>query len=216
MLQGTLCSCSDYTLNKMYKRFTKRGLDFSLSTTLIIFSFPVMIIIALLIILNQRTFPIFFQRRPGLNGKIFTLVKFKTMKDVKCSHEINENERLTKLGIFLRKFSLDELPELFNIFIGHMSFVGPRPLLVEYLEYYTSEQHRRHEVRPGLTGLAQINGRNSLTWEKRFKLDLEYVETISFKKDILIFLQTFKVAMRGDDINHDGKIMEKFVGNKKD
>tara|TARA_B100000900_G_scaffold412537_1_gene434553 strand:+ start:1487 stop:2008 length:522 start_codon:yes stop_codon:yes gene_type:complete len=169
-----------------------------------------MVFISILVAFNLRSFPIFLQRRPGLNGKVFTLVKFKTMKDASHDHQNNENNRLTKFGIFLRKFSLDELPELFNILFGHMSFIGPRPLLEEYLEHYTPEQHKRHNVKPGLTGLAQISGRNSLTWEERFKLDLEYVETISFKKDISIFLQTFKVAMKGDDIDHDGKIMKKF------
>jgi lipopolysaccharide/colanic/teichoic acid biosynthesis glycosyltransferase len=149
---------------------------------------------------------IFKQARPGKNEKIFNLYKFRTMtnKKDKDGNLLPDEKRLTKFGKFLRSTSLDELPELFNILFGQMSFIGPRPLLVRYLPYYTKEEHHRHDVTPGLTGWAQVNGRNNLIWDERFKMDLEYVDSISFAKDIKIVLLTIKKVICRSDIVEAG------------
>lgn len=202
----------------MYKKF-KRVADFILALAMLTALSPLMLAAAVLIKSN-RDGPVFFrQERPGLNGKIFTLYKFRTMS-VKThdenGRELADFERMTKIGNFLRKTSVDELPQLINIIRGDMSFIGPRPLLVEYLPLYTPEQMRRHNVRPGISGLAQINGRNAISWEEKFRLDVEYVDSISLKTDIHIFFKTITNVLKQDGINSaENNTMEKFTGTKR-
>lgn len=189
----------------MYKRCIKRILDFVLSSLALIIVSPIIIVIAILVYIKLGSPIIFKQERPGLNEKIFTMFKFRTMTDKK---DINgmllpDSERLTKFGKMLRATSLDELPELINIIKGEMSIVGPRPLLVEYLPLYDSVQKRRHEVRPGLTGLAQISGRNAISWEEKFKLDIEYINKISLRLDLKIIFYTFQKVFLKEGINQD-------------
>ncbi len=193
----------------------KRGFDIFISLIgLIIFS-PFFLLLTILITLDSRGSVFFKQKRPGKNSKIFCLYKFRTMKELrdKGGNLLPDEKRLTKVGIFLRKFSLDELPELWNVLKGDMSFVGPRPLLIEYLERYTPEQARRHEVKPGITGWAQVNGRNAITWEDKFKFDVWYVENWSLWLDIKIIFMTFFKVIKGEGIRHPGHVtMEKFKG----
>ncbi len=175
-----------------------------------------MLICALGIVVDDKGPVLFCQKRPGKNGKVFTVYKFRTMS-VK-THDSNGNElsdmaRMTKIGIFLRKTSLDEIPQFFNVLKGEMSFIGPRPLLCEYLELYSEYQARRHEVRPGISGWAQVNGRNALSWEKKFEYDVYYVENISFALDIRILFMTAKNVLTGNGINSSEEVtMEKFTG----
>ena len=162
--------------------------------------------------------PFFVQPRPGLNEKVFNLIKFRTMsnKKDKDGNLLPDDQRLNKYGKFLRSTSLDELPELFNIFVGDMSIVGPRPLLVKYLDRYTEEQKHRHDVRPGLTGLAQVNGRNAISWEDRFKLDVKYARNITFLGDVKIIFQTVGKVLKRDGINSEqSATMEEFMGTIK-
>ena len=191
----------------MYAKYFKRILDFILSLIAIIVLSPILIIIGILVKIKLGSPIIFKQKRPGKDEKIFTLYKFRTMTDEKDENGelLPDEERLTKFGKMLRSTSLDELPELFNILKGDMSIVGPRPLLVEYLPLYNEEQKRRHEVRPGLTGLAQINGRNNLEWEKRFKDDIWYIDNNSFYQDLKIVLRTIKKVIKKEDIAEEGK-----------
>ena len=201
----------------MYKKYIKRILDFLLSlTALLILAIP-LIIVGLLIRIKLGS-PIFFkQPRPGKNAKIFKIFKFRTMNNAKDKNGnlLADNLRLTKFGKFIRSTSIDELPELFNILKGDMSIVGPRPLLVEYLELYNEEQKHRHDVRPGLTGLAQVNGRNCITWEAKFKYDIEYVNNITFVNDCKIILKTIEKVLLREGINAGENVtMEKFKGNK--
>jgi lipopolysaccharide/colanic/teichoic acid biosynthesis glycosyltransferase len=180
-------------VTKIYKKFIKRIFDVIISIFILIISFPFLLFaISSLMISNKSTKVLFFQLRPGLNEKIFKLVKFKTMNDKVDSNGklLPDEERITKIGKILRKFSIDELPQLWNVLKGDMSLIGPRPLLVEYLSYYTSEQKRRHNVLPGITGWAQIHGRNALQFNERFILDVWYVDNISLKLDLLIFYKT--------------------------
>jgi undecaprenyl phosphate N,N'-diacetylbacillosamine 1-phosphate transferase len=201
----------------VYRKYIKRPMDFILSLCAIIVLAPVLMIIAILVRINLGTPVLFKQKRPGLNEKIFTLYKFRTMTD-----ERNENGelwpdeiRLTKFGKFLRSTSLDELPELFNILKGDMSIVGPRPLLIQYLPLYDDYQKRRHEVRPGLSGLAQVSGRNAISWEDKFKLDVQYVDNISFIGDWKIIFLTLKKAFMREGINSKtAATMECFEGSK--
>lgn len=188
--------------NKFYHRYGKRMMDIILSGIGLIVLSPIMIIVALLVKFKLGSPIIFKQKRPGLNEKIFTMYKFRTMTDKKdASGELlPDSIRLTKFGKLLRSTSLDELPELFNILKGDMSIVGPRPLLVRYLPYYTKEERKRSEVRPGVTGLSQVSGRNSLTWSDRFKIDLSYIEKLSFSLDIKIILDTILVVFKRKDI----------------
>ena len=190
----------------MYKKFFKRFLDIILSFIAIIVLSPIYLIISILVLIFMGWPIIFKQERPGKNEKIFNMYKFRTMnnKKDKKGKLLPDKDRLTKFGSLLRKTSLDELPELFCILIGKMSIVGPRPLLVRYLPYYTDEEHHRHDVRPGLTGLAQVSGRNNLKWEDRFKKDLEYVNNITFIGDLKIILKTVKKVLSGSDIGLDG------------
>ena len=187
----------------MYKKFFKRFLDIILSFIAIIILLPVYLIISILVLIFMGWPIIFKQPRPGKNEKIFNMYKFRTMtnKKDKKGNLLPDKDRLTKFGVFLRKTSLDELPELFCILFGKMSIVGPRPLLVEYLNYYTEEEHHRHDVRPGLTGLAQVSGRNLLSWDDKFKKDIEYVNNITFKGDARIILNTIKAVFKREGIN---------------
>lgn len=186
----------------MYAKYIKRMLDLILSLMALIILMPLMIIITILVRIKLGSPVIFKQERPGKNEKIFTLYKFRTMTDKKDENGnlLPDSERLTKFGKILRSTSLDELPELFNIIKGDMSIVGPRPLLVKYLPYYTEEERHRHDVRPGLTGLAQIHGRNTTNWEDRFKYDIDYANNITFIGDLKIIFGTIKKVIKKEDI----------------
>lgn len=201
----------------MYPHFIKPILDFLLALFLILLFSPIILIVALLIRLKLGS-PIFFiQERPGLNGKIFKIYKFRTMSNQRDSKGqlLSDELRLKGFGKFIRKSSLDELPQLFNVLKGEMSFVGPRPLLIEYLKLYNKEQARRHEVKPGITGWAQVNGRNAISWEEKFRLDVYYVKNISFGLDLKILYLTFFRVLKQKDINSNTNItMEKFKGNE--
>lgn len=200
----------------IYKKYIKRPMDFILSLLAIIVLSPVILITALLVRIKLGSPVLFRQKRPGLNEKIFTINKFRTMTDKKDENGalLPDEVRLTKFGKFLRSTSLDELPELFNILKGDMSIVGPRPLLIQYLPLYNEHQKRRHEVRPGLSGLAQISGRNALSWDDKFSLDVEYVDNISFKGDWKIIFLTIYKAIKREGINSDNSAtMEPFLGN---
>jgi undecaprenyl phosphate N,N'-diacetylbacillosamine 1-phosphate transferase len=190
-------------VTKIYRKFIKRIFDVIISIFILIISFPFLLFaISSLMISNKSTKVLFFQLRPGLNEKIFKLVKIKTMNDKVDSDGklLPDEERMTKIGKILRKFSIDELPQLWNVLKGDMSLIGPRPLLVEYLSYYTSEQKRRHNVLPGITGWAQIHGRNALQFNERFILDVWYVDNISLKLDLLIFYKTIIKIFRSENV----------------
>ena len=185
----------------MYPRFFKRFFDFTLSLMALIVLSPVLLLLTAIGAIAMQGNPFFTQLRPGKNEKIFRLVKFRTMSNAKDKNGnlLPDDVRLNGYGKFLRSTSLDELPELLNILVGHMSIVGPRPLLVEYLPYYNETEKHRHDVRPGLTGWAQVNGRNSVSWDERFRLDVEYVSNISLWMDIkIIFLTAQKVLVRSN------------------
>ncbi|CUO15629.1 Putative colanic biosynthesis UDP-glucose lipid carrier transferase [Turicibacter sanguinis] len=193
----------------------KRGLEFIIALIGVILASPILLIIAILVRIKLGS-PIFFrQARVGLNGEIFEMVKFRTMKDAYDAEGnlLPDEERLTAFGSFLRKSSLDELPELWNVLKGDMSLVGPRPLLVEYLPLYSEEQMKRHNVRPGITGYAQVNGRNNISWTKKFELDVYYVENFSLWLDIKILFQTVAKVLGQADINQEGNAtVERFNG----
>lgn len=202
----------------MYSFIIKRIIDVIMSLFAIIILSPILIaIIILLFIINDRN-PFFYQERPGKNSRLFRMIKFKTMND-KC--DINGNllpnvQRITKVGRWMRKLSLDELPQLINILKGDMSLVGPRPLLVEYLNKYNEDQALRHNVKPGITGWAQVNGRNAISWDKKFEYDVWYVNHVSFKLDVKIFFLTVLKVLRRDGVNAAENVtMEKFIGNFK-
>ena len=202
-----------------YEKLIKRPQDLILSLVALIFLSPFLFIVAILVRTKLGSPVLFAQDRPGLNEKIFRMYKFRTMTD-----EMDENGellpdsvRLTKFGKMLRATSLDELPELWNIVRGDMAIVGPRPLLVQYLDYYNDHQKRRHEVRPGLSGQAQVNGRNAISWEDKFNLDVEYVENVSFIGDWKIIFKTIKKVLVKDGISSDTSVtMEPFRGSKVD
>lgn len=186
-----------------YAKYIKRILDFIFALLLLIMTSPVLFVAAIAIKLEDPEGPVLFkQDRPGKDGKIFKLIKLRTMRiDLyKDGRRLSDNERLTRVGSFLRKTSIDELPQLFNILKGEMSFIGPRPLFTKYLPYYTSEEMKRHDVLPGISGWAQVNGRNSISWEEKFKFDIEYVENLSLKLDAKIFLLTIKKIFMGSDV----------------
>lgn len=205
----------------MYAKFFKRVLDFSLSLLALIVLSPILLILIIVGAIAMRGNPFFTQMRPGKinkktgKEKIFKLIKFRTMTNAKDQdgNLLPDEKRLIKYGKILRSTSLDELPELINILKGDMSIVGPRPLLVRYLDRYTPEQRRRHEVRPGFTGLAQINGRNAISWEDKFKFDVMYVDNITFLGDIKIIFGTVKTVLKRDGISSEtSATMEEFMG----
>ncbi|MCI8324505.1 MAG: sugar transferase [Lachnospiraceae bacterium] len=201
----------------MYKKRIKRCLDIVLSLCGIIVLSPVLLVLFILVRVKLGSPVLFKQERPGKGEKIFTLCKFRTMTDARDEKgELLPDEvRLTKFGRLLRATSLDELPELFNILKGDMSVIGPRPLLVRYLPRYNSFQRRRHEVRPGLTGLAQVNGRNALTWEEKFEYDVRYVDNLTFAMDVRIFFATVRAVLKHEGINSEtSATMEEFMGSE--
>lgn len=201
----------------LYQTYIKRSLDIALSGTAIVVLSPVLATVGLLVKSKLGSPVLFKQQRPGLNEETFTMYKFRTMNDKKdeSGDLLSDEIRLTKFGQLLRSTSLDELPELFNIFKGDMSIVGPRPLLIQYLELYNTEQKKRHNVRPGLTGLAQINGRNAISWNEKFELDITYVNKYSFLYDCSIILQTIKKVFMKEGINSNSSVtMEPFKGNQ--
>lgn len=202
----------------MYAKYIKRTLDLILSLMALIVLMPLMIIIGILVRINLGSPIIFKQKRPGKNEKVFTLYKFRTMTDKRDidGNLLPDEYRLTKFGKFLRSTSLDELPELINIIKGDMAIVGPRPLLVEYLPYYTEEEKHRHDVRPGLTGLAQVNGRNTISWEEKLKYDTEYIKQISFYSDLKIIFKTIKKTIKREDILMGNEfVVGKFIDQRK-
>lgn len=201
----------------MYKRFFKYIIDILAAIIGLTITFPIILITAIILaILNSGT-PFFIQKRPGFHSKIFNIIKFKTMNDKKDNQGnlLPDEIRLTPFGKFVRKTSIDELPQLFNILKGDISLIGPRPLLIEYLPLYNKEQSRRHNVKPGITGWAQVNGRNSISWEEKFSLDVYYVDNISFLLDLKIIFMTALKVFKSEGVSAEGvATMEKFKGTK--
>lgn len=201
----------------MYARFWKRLLDFLLALTVLLVLSPLLLLLTVAGAVAMRGNPFFAQPRPGRGERIFRLIKFRTMSDRRDASGalLPDGERLNGYGRFLRKTSLDELPELFNILVGQMALVGPRPLLTAYLPLYSEEQHHRHDVRPGLTGYAQVHGRNAVPWEERFRMDVWYTQNITFRLDCRILLDTVRVVFRHDGIGSGtSETMEPFTGNR--
>lgn len=199
----------------MYRVFVKRVFDFILALTGLLIISPIFIVFFVALAIANEGKPFFLQRRPGKNGKIFTIIKFKTMNDKTDSEGnlLSDAERLTAVGSFVRKTSIDEIPQLINVLIGDMALIGPRPLLVQYLPLYDEHQARRHEVRPGITGWAQINGRNAISWEEKFNLDVWYVDHVSFMLDLRIIFLTIKKVFIREGISADGHVtIEPFKG----
>lgn len=194
----------------MYAKYLKRVIDFLLSLIALIVLSPLLLILIVLGTVFMKGNPFFVQKRPGKNEKIISLLKFRTMTNEKDEEGklLPDEIRLVSYGKFLRSTSLDELPSLINILIGDLSIIGPRPLLVEYLPWYTETEKHRHDVRPGLTGWAQVNGRNTVSWDRRFELDVEYVNNISFRFDLKIFLMTIRKVLKRSDIAEDTRIVE--------
>lgn len=200
----------------VYEKYIKRPQDILLSILGIIALIPALLIVATFVKIKLGSPVIFAQNRPGKNGKIFKMYKFRTMTNEKDENGnlLPDSIRLTKFGKMLRATSLDELPELWNVLKGDMSIIGPRPLLISYLELYSDEQKRRHEVRPGISGYAQVNGRNAISWEDKFKLDVHYVDNISLKEDWKIIFKTIKKVLFKEGISSDTSVtMEPFRGN---
>jgi len=199
-----------------YEKHIKRPIDFILSLIAIIILSPLLLILTIVGAIKMKGNPFFTQERPGWHEKIFKLVKFRTMTNEKDENGefLPDEKRLIPYGKFLRSTSLDELPELFNILKGDMAIIGPRPLLVRYLPRYNEEQHKRHNVRPGLTGYAQAHGRNSVTWEEKFKMDVWYTENVTFKIDVGIFFATIKAVLKHEGISSGTSVtMEEFMGS---
>lgn len=202
---------------KLYRNYFKRVIDFILALAGFIILLPFFIVATILLLFANNGKPFFFQRRPGKHGNIFLLMKFKTMNDAKdaSGNLLPDERRLTPVGKFIRKTSLDEIPQLLNVIKGDMSLIGPRPLLVEYLPLYTAEQSRRHEVRPGITGWAQVNGRNAISWERKFELDVYYVDHMSLLLDLKIIILTIKKIFKSEGISQQGHAtMPAFKGIK--
>ncbi|GGX27020.1 sugar transferase [Aquimarina muelleri] len=200
----------------MYNPFIKRILDFILSFFGILLLGPIIIVLVVLLLVVNKGKPFFFQSRPGKNGELFKIIKFKTMSDLKSEDKDNVHNvsRITKAGAFIRKYSLDEILQLINVLKGDMSLIGPRPLLVEYLPLYNKEQQKRHNVRPGITGWAQVKGRNTISWSQKFEYDVWYVKNVSFSLDIKILLLTIKKVIRKEGVNVDQNItMSAWKGN---
>lgn len=202
----------------LYRKYLKRLFDLIFSLILIILTCPVSICCAIVLLFVNKGKIFFIQPRPGKDGKIFFIIKFRTMNEKrdKNGNMLPDIYRITFLGRFIRKSSIDEIPQLINVLLGDLSIIGPRPLLVEYLALYNGFQRRRHEVRPGITGWAQINGRNAITWDDKFKLDVYYVDNLSFMLDLKILLKTVSnVVKRSDIYNTAGNTMEKFNGSNR-
>ncbi|MHB2153603.1 sugar transferase [Calditrichota bacterium GD2] len=191
-----------------YRKFGKRILDITASILVLILLLPLFVIIYLILLFDLKENPLFIQERAGQNGKRFKLIKFRTMtnKMDQNGRLLPDTQRITKIGEILRKYSIDELPQFVNVLNGDMSIVGPRPLLVKYLPYYTKRQARRHEVKPGITGLAQVNGRNKLTWEEKFELDVYYVDSYNFLMDMKILILTLIKVLKREGINYSNDI----------
>ena len=204
-------------MNGLYNKYTKRILDILISLTFIVLFSWLYLILVILVRIKLGSPVLFCQERPGYNEKIFKLYKFRTMTDKRDEkgNLLPDSERLTKFGSMLRSTSLDELPEMFNILKGDMSLIGPRPLLVEYLPYYTEEERLRHSVRPGLTGLAQVSGRNYLAWDKRLAKDVEYVNHISFITDVRIIIKTIMVVFKKEDVSVDTNVVEGYLWDER-
>lgn len=214
-VRAPLLTVSGIEPGRFYATVGKRAFDLSVAGLGLILLLPLLALLAVLVRLRLGTPIIFRQRRPGLNGEPFVLLKFRTMDDSRDEHgqQKPDDERLGAFGAFLRRTSLDELPELWNVMRGEMSLVGPRPLLMEYLSLYSPEQARRHDVRPGVTGLAQVNGRNAISWEERFALDVQYVERISLVLDVRILVRTVLEVVSHRGISAPGHVsMPKFTG----
>ena len=204
-------------MNGLYNKYIKRILDILISLTFIVLFSWLYLILVILVRIELGSPVLFCQERPGYNEKIFKLYKFRTMTDKRDEkgNLLPDSERLTKFGSMLRSTSLDELPEMFNILKGDMSLIGPRPLLVEYLPYYTEEERLRHSVRPGLTGLAQVSGRNYLAWDKRLAKDVEYVNHISFIMDVRIIIKTIMVVFKKEDVSVDTNVVEGYLWDER-
>jgi undecaprenyl phosphate N,N'-diacetylbacillosamine 1-phosphate transferase len=199
----------------MYKTAGKRILDFVGSLILIIALVPFLLILSLVLAIANQGSPFFIQARPGYNERSFMLIKFKTMSDAcdKAGNLLPDKERITKVGAVVRKNSLDELPQIFNVLLGNMSLIGPRPLLFKYIPLYNAIQRRRHEVRPGITGWAQVNGRNSISWTQKFALDIYYIDNLSFWLDVKIFWLTVKKVIQREGVNQsEERPMQPFTG----
>ncbi|MDP9956817.1 lipopolysaccharide/colanic/teichoic acid biosynthesis glycosyltransferase [Epilithonimonas hungarica] len=199
----------------MYKSFFKRVLDFTVALIAIVVLSPIFIIVTVCLYVANQGKPFFFQERPGLKEKVFNIIKFKTMNDKKGPNGelLPDKERLTRIGTFVRKTSLDELPQLINVLKGDMSLIGPRPLRTYYLPLYNEEQKKRHNVRPGITGWAQVNGRNAISWTRKFELDIYYADNISFLLDVKIILLTIKKVIIREGISQEGQAtVERFNG----
>ncbi|RFS17231.1 sugar transferase [Emticicia sp. C21] len=200
----------------MYLKLVKPFLDFNLATLILLSLSPVLIIIIVLLSIANKGYPFFFQLRPGKDEKVFKLIKFKTMNDKRDEKGelLSDSERITKIGRIIRKTSLDEFPQLINVLKGDMSLIGPRPLLIDYLALYNQAQKKRHLIKPGITGWAQVNGRNNISWTQKFEYDIWYVENISLKLDLRIALLTLKKVLKSEGINSSPTTtMEKFTGN---
>jgi undecaprenyl phosphate N,N'-diacetylbacillosamine 1-phosphate transferase len=199
----------------IYSSFFKRPIDFSVALGVLILTSPFFLLTWLVLVIQNRGKAFFYQERPGKNQVPFRIIKFKTMNDRTDAQGklLPDHQRLTLFGAYVRKFSLDELPQLINVLKGEMSLIGPRPLLFKYIPLYSSEQNRRHEVRPGITGWAQVNGRNSISWTRKFELDVEYVDRVSFALDFRIFWLTILKIVKREGINQsEAKTMEPFNG----
>ncbi|MEM8937779.1 MAG: sugar transferase [Bacteroidota bacterium] len=200
----------------MYKTIFKRVFDLIFSISLFLIASPIFFLVTIILLIVNKGNPFFFQKRPGKNERIFTIIKFKTMRDYNPNIHKDEHDlkRVTRIGSFIRKYSLDEIPQLLNVIIGDMSFVGPRPLLVSYLPLYNDFQAKRHLVRPGITGLAQVNGRNAISWEEKFRFDVSYVENLTLQLDVEIFIKTIKKVLLKEDISvNEETTMEEFKGS---
>ena len=200
----------------MYNTYIKRILDLVLSLAGLLLLFPIILIFSIVLIVVNKGKPFFLQSRPGKNGELFNIIKFKTMRDLESTTEkdVHSLSRVTKVGAFIRKYSIDEIMQLFNVLKGDMSLVGPRPLLIEYLPLYNPIQAKRHDVRPGITGWAQIKGRNAITWNQKFEYDVWYVENLSFLLDLRILWFTLLKVIKKEDVNSGNEVtMEVWQGN---
>ncbi len=201
----------------MYKIYFKRFLDFFVALIGLLLLSPIFLLATIGLFFANQGKPFFFQTRPGKNEKLFQIIKFKTMNDKKdaAGNLLSDAERLTPIGSFVRKTSLDEIPQLLNVLKGDMSLIGPRPLLIQYLPLYNSIQKKRHDIRPGITGWAQVNGRNAISWEQKFEYDVWYVENCTFALDVKILFLTVKKVFKSEGISQEGEVtMEVFKGNQ--